>query len=163
MPERTEHFREITSSGVIPTPSGAGALLLHAEEGRDAFVVLSVFRPADKARLTAVVTFEGCMQSVFGYPNDEAYWRDPRGAVGDSPGYGFFEVVNSSWPQRLISYNQHAFPDRTPAHYQQQRHFFIGSHDASAEFLAASMTIELSTHTHTEAAAQTLQRLSWTP
>jgi hypothetical protein len=88
MPQAPERFRQLTDHGVIPSPSGAGALLMHAEEGLDCLVVLGVFRPADKARLTAIVTFEGCMQSVFGYPNDEAYWHDPRGAAGDEPGYG---------------------------------------------------------------------------
>jgi hypothetical protein len=80
MPQARERFRQITDHGVIPAPSGAGALLLHAEEGLDALVVLGVFRPADKAQLTAIVTFEQCMQSVFGYPNDEAYRHDPRAA-----------------------------------------------------------------------------------
>jgi hypothetical protein len=31
MPQARERFREITDHGVIPAPSGAGALLLHAE------------------------------------------------------------------------------------------------------------------------------------
>lgn len=96
MTQAHERFREITEHGVIPAPSGAGALLLHAEEGLDCLVVLGAFRSADKARLTGIVTFERCMQSVFGYPNDEAYWHDPRGAAGDRPGYGFFEVLDST-------------------------------------------------------------------
>jgi hypothetical protein len=54
-----ERFRKITEYGVIPAPSGAGALLLHAEEGLDCLVVLGVSRPADKAQLTATVTFGG--------------------------------------------------------------------------------------------------------
>ena len=88
MTQAPERFRQITDHGVIPAPSGAGALLLHAEERLDCLLVLGVFRPADKARLTAIVTFEQCMQSVFAYPNDEAYRHDPRGAAGDPPGYG---------------------------------------------------------------------------
>jgi hypothetical protein len=83
------------------------------------------------------------MQSVFGYPNDEAYWHDPRGAAGDMPGYGFYEVLSSPWPERLAAYNRHAFPDRTPAHYASYRHFFIGCHDASGEFLADDLTVEI--------------------
>lgn len=156
--QRRERFREITDHGLIPAPSGAGALLLHAEEGLDCLVVLGVFRPADKTRLTAIVTFERCMQSVFGYPNDEAYGHDPRGAAGDRPGYGFFEVEHSAWPGRLTAYNRHAFPDRTPAHYASLRHFFIGSHDASGEFLARSMKIELTSSNYGEAAREALQR-----
>ena len=76
---------EITGHGVIPAPSGAGALLLHAEEGPGCLVVLGVLRPVDKARLTAIVNFEWCMQSLFGYPNGEAYGHDPRGAQATGP------------------------------------------------------------------------------
>ena len=158
MTQVPERFRKITDHGVIPAPSGAGALLLHAEEGLDCLLVLGVVRQADKARLTAIVTFKGCMQSVFGYPNDEAYWHDPRGAAGDRPGYGFFEVLDSAWPGRLIAYNRHAFPDRTPSHYATLRHYFIGCHDASGQFLAREMTIELTSGSYAEAARETLQR-----
>jgi hypothetical protein len=160
MDRPTEHFREITDSGVIPGPSGAGALLLHAEEGFDCLVVLGVLRLADKADLTAIVTFKGCMQSIFGYPNDEAYWHDPRGASGEGPGYGFFEVVDSTWPERLIAYNRHAFPDRTPPHYATRRHYFIGCHDASGEFLADDMRIELTSGSYEEAAHVALKRVA---
>ncbi len=158
MTQARERFRQITDHGVIPAPSGAGALLLHAEEGLDALLVLGVFRPADKAQLTAIVTFERCMQSVFGYPNDEAYWHDPRGPAGDPPGYGFFEVLDSAWPGRLITYNRHAFPGRTPSGYATLRHYFIGCHDASGEFLAQGMKIELTSNSYGEAAREALQR-----
>ena len=158
MTQAREHFREITDHGVIPAPSGAGALLLHAEEGLDCLVVLGVFRPADKAQLTAIVTFQQCMQSVFGYPNDEAYWHDPRGAAGDRPGYGFFEVLDSAWPGRLIAYNRHAFPDRTPARYATLRHYFIGCHDASGEFLAQDMKIELTSNSYGDTVRDAVQR-----
>jgi hypothetical protein len=57
-----------------------------------------VFRPADKADKIAIVSLVRCIQSVFGYPNDEAYWHDPRGGAGDRPGYGFYEVLPSTPP-----------------------------------------------------------------
>ena len=159
MTQLPERFHEITHHGVIPTPSGAGALLLHAAEGRDCFLVLSVFRPADKANLVAIVTFESCMQSIFGYPNDEAYSHDPRGESGDRPGYGFFEVLDSTWPGRLIAYNEHAFPNRTPPHYATLRHYFIGCEDASGEFLADAMKIEVTTASYDDAAHDAMRRL----
>jgi hypothetical protein len=137
-----ERFRELTEHGLMTGPSGAGAVVIHAEEGLDCHVVLGVLRLADKANKVAIVTLRGCMQSVFGYPNDEAYWRDP-GAGGDGPGYGFYEVLSSTWPGRLIAYNRHAFPDSTPSHYSALRHFFIGCHDASGEFLAEDLTVEI--------------------
>jgi hypothetical protein len=157
MNQAPERFRKITDHGLIPAPSSAGALLLHAEDG-DCLVVLRVFRPADKTELIVIVTFEGCMQSVFGYPNDEAYRHDPRGAAGDRPGYGFFEVLDSAWPGRLTAYNRHAFPGRTPSHYAALRHYFIGCHDASGEFLAQGMRIELTSGSYGEAAREALQR-----
>ena len=87
---------------------GAGALLLHAEEGFDCLVVLNVYRLADKAR--------------------------------------------------LIAYNRHAFPDRTPSHYSTLRHYFIGCHDSSGEFLAQGMRIELTSGSYAEAAREALER-----
>jgi hypothetical protein len=154
----SKRFREITEYGVIPAPSGAGAVAIHAEEGRDCRVVLGVLRLADKAHKVAIVTLEWCMQSVFGYPNDEAYWHDPRGADGDGPGYGFYEVMSSTWPGRLIAYNRHAFPDSTPSHYSSLRHFFIGCHDASGEFLARDLKVEITDLGYQEALGEAVNR-----
>ncbi len=154
----SERFREITEYGVIPAPSGAGAVVIHAEEGRDCRVVLGVLRLADKAHKVAIVTLERCMQSVFGYPNDEAYWHDPRGAGGNRPGYGFYEVLSSAWPGRLVAYNRHAFPDSTPSHYSSLRHFFIGCHDASGEFLARDLNVEITDGSYEEALGEAVNR-----
>jgi len=74
------------------------------------------------------------------------------------PGYGFFEILNSAWPGRPIAYNRHAFPDRTPPHYAALRHYFIGCHDTSGEFLARNMKIEVTTGSYGEAAREALQR-----
>lgn len=153
-----ERFRELTEHGLMTIPSGAGGVVIHAEEGLDCHVVLGVLRLADKARQVALVTLEGCMQSVFGYPNDEAYWRDPRGAGGDPPGYGFYEILSTTWPGRLIAYNRHAFPDRTPSHYSTLRHFFIGCHDASGDFLAQDLRIEVTDGSYQEALAEAMYR-----
>lgn len=153
----SERFREIIEYGVIPAPSGAGAVLLHAEDGRDCRVVLGVFRPADKTQLTAIVTFGWCAQSVFGYPNDEAYWHDPRGAAGDRPGYGFFEVLDSAWPGRLAAFNRHAFPDR-PSRFPELHHYFIGCHDTSGEFLARDLKVEVTDGSFQEALEEAVNR-----
>ena len=159
MTQAPERFRKITDYGVIPSPSSAGAMLMHTEDG-DCLVVLRVFRPADKAELMAIVTFPGCLQSVFGYPNDEAYRHDPRGPAGDSPGYGFFEILDSAWRGRLTAYNRHAFPDRTPPHYATLRHYFIGCHDASGQFLARDMWIELTSGSYGQAAREALHGIA---
>ena len=53
---------------------------------------------------------------------------------------------------------RHAFPDRTPPHYAALRHYFVGCHDASGEFLARDMKIEVTTGSYGEAAHEALQR-----
>jgi hypothetical protein len=152
-----ERFCEITEHGVITAPSGAGAVMIHAEEGRDCHVVLLVLRLADKAHKVAIVTFELCKQSVFGYPDDEAYWHDPRSAAGEGPGYGLYEVLSSTWNERLMAYNRHGFPDRTPAN-PKLRHFFIGCHDGSGEFLAENLKVELTDGSFDEALREAMNR-----
>ena len=137
-----ESFQEIDEFGVVPLPSGAGAILLQCEEGRECYVVLRVLRVRDRVDLMAIVTFSDCLQSVFGYPNDEAYWHDPRGDDDDHPGYGFYEVLNSTWPARLAEYNEHAFPGRLWP-WDPHRHFFLGFHDGSGQFLARDMRVEV--------------------
>ena len=119
MSDGLERFQEITKSGVVPSPSGAGGVVIHAQEGFDCRVIMGVLRLAGKAHKIAIVTLVRCMPSVFGYPHDEAYRHDPRGAAGDRPGYGFYEVLSSTWPQRLIACNRHAFPDSTPRPLRQ--------------------------------------------
>jgi hypothetical protein len=158
MTEDNEWFREITEYGVIPSPSGAGALLLHDEDSSNSALVLTVLRLTDRARKVALATFASCVQSVFGYPNDEAYCNDPRRVdVDDGPGYGFYEVMSSSWPARLTTYNQRSFPGSTVA--DDMRHFFVGSHDGSAEFLARDMTVEIFNHDFATVARMALDRI----
>lgn len=141
--EQAERFQEITNFGVIPSPSGADTLLLHGENDADCLLVMQVFKKADHSNEVAIVTFTNCQQSIFGYPNDEAYESDPRGTIGDEASYGFFEVLSSSWPARLAEYNRRAFPDTRIDSYQALRHYFVGCHDASGEFLAEDLHVEL--------------------
>jgi len=61
MADDAERFREISSWGVIPSPSGAGAVVIQDEAGPDCRVVLIVHRPADRARKVAIVTLTGCL------------------------------------------------------------------------------------------------------
>ena len=149
----------LTDLGVVASPSGAGALLLHGEEEPDCLVVLQVWREADKARLTAIATFVGCEQSIFGYPNDEAYWLDPRRArAAGGLGYGFYEVLGSSWEASLQEYNRHAFPN-TPDR-RSLRHFFLGCHDSSGQFLAKDLRVEVFDDDYRAVLSVALSRLS---
>lgn len=120
--------------GLIPSPSGAGTLVLHGEEEADCLVVFMALNPRDRTRTSALATFHGCSQSIFGYPNDEAYWGVP------DAGYGFYELLESDWSDRLTEFNRIRFPDSRPN--RGSRHYFMGCHDASGQFLACDVSVE---------------------
>jgi hypothetical protein len=154
MTYRMERFRRITKFGVIPEPAGAGAVLLQSEEGYNCHLVLRVSREADHSNAVAIVTVIGCRQSVFGYPNDEAWGRDQHGKdLGIS--YGFYEVLDSDWAERLAAYNRRAFPK---ASMDWGRHFFIGCHDGSAQFLAQDLHVEEFDGSFDQALAEAVKR-----
>lgn len=138
--------------GVIPSPAGAGALVLHDEEGPDCLVVMHVHRPADRTELAAIATFHHCEQSVFGYPNDEAY-----DAV-EGAGYGFYEVLDSDWSSRLWEFNLRRFPLAHPGSHPS-RHYFMGCHDASGQFLARDLSVEVVEEGYTAALRRALRRM----
>jgi hypothetical protein len=96
--------------------------------------VFTAWRPADRTRTVALATFRSCRQSIFGYPNDEAYSGVP------DANYGFFEVLNSDWSDRLTEFNRLRFPDTRPS--TTNHHYFMGCHDASGQFLAADLSVE---------------------
>jgi hypothetical protein len=123
--------------GFRPSPAGSGELLIQTEES-DTLLVLLVNDRDSKRAGPAIVTFVRCRQSVFGYPNDEAQWGDRR-LTGH--GYGFFEVLDSPWPQRLNDYNRQAFPySPTPTGL---RHLGVACHENMGEFLAEDIRIEI--------------------
>ena len=66
-----------------PSPSGGSLGLLQQEEVHDGFLLLHGYAPSrnsqDRREATALVTIVGLSQSVFGYPNEEAFWLDGRG------------------------------------------------------------------------------------
>ena len=105
----------------------------------DATTVLAFFGRAtdrDEERLRVVVEFDTCMVSTFGYPNDEAIPGHPLYRAGLGFG-GVYEVLDSSWKQRIIAQNEVCFP-RTPPQYYELRHFVFVLHDSMFECLAQS-------------------------
>lgn len=133
--------------GFTPSPSGGGLCLLQAEEVNDVFVLLYGYTPSldapDRQEATALVTVTALSQSVFGYPNEEAFWLDGRGDVG----HGFYEVQDSAWHSNIMEYNKRTYGSRnehwTPStEGEQPRHFFVGSKDDSAQFLARGLRVE---------------------
>lgn len=139
--------------GVRPSPAGSGELLLHPD-GADAVLVLLVNQQDGGPPDPAIVTFVGCHQSIFGYPNDEAQWGDPRIR---GQGYGFFEVRDSPWPERLDRYNRLAFP--TSAAGQPARHFGVACHESLGEFLAEDVRVQLWPGSFGDAVGEALRRL----
>lgn len=133
--------------GVSPSPSGPAALVLHYEEGSDCLVVFLT----DGPRRPAIATFARCSQSIFGYPNDEAYW----GVAG--AGYGFYEVVQSDWPESVAEFNRLQFQG-TPAR-MEARHFFMGCHDCSGQFLADDLRVEVFDRDYRAVVEEALTRL----
>lgn len=85
----------------------------------------------------AIVRFELCSISKFGYPNDEAWSGIPR-TQGLS--YGCYEVLNSPWNAEICELNKHSFPDSVPS---KARHFLFLFHNSSFECLADGFTIEV--------------------
>jgi len=66
--------------------------------------------------------------------------------------------LSSTWSERLIAYNRHAFPDRTPSRWPGLRHFFIGCHDASGEFLAEDLKVEITDDSFQDALTEAVNR-----
>jgi hypothetical protein len=133
--------------GFTPSPSGGGMTLFQEEEVHDAFLLLCGYAPGldapDRAEATALVTVIGLSQSVFGYPNEEAFWYEDRGDVG----HGFYEVHGSRWQSNILEYNQRTYGSHhsSPAmegKYASPRHLFVGSKDVSAQFLAYGLRVE---------------------
>ena len=56
----------------------------------------------------AIVRFQRCIISKFGYPNDEAWSGIPRTR---ELSYGCYEVFNGSWNTELCELNKSSFPD----------------------------------------------------
>lgn len=154
--------------GFTPSPAGGAMSLLQQEEVHDAFLLLHGYTPAldwpDRKEATAFVTIIGLSQSVFGYPNEEAFWFDPR---ADELGHGFYELQGSRWQENINDYSRRTYgsrPGNTDWHlggkYESARHFFIGSKDVSAQVLAQGLRIETFTdRPYTAVRAVALQRL----
>ena len=118
-----------------------------------------------RQKAIALITVSGVMQSIFGYPNEEAFWKDPRGDIG----HGFFEVVDSLWIDEINSYNIATVGTECMSR-SAARHFFIASKDVSAQFVARDLAVEVftgqtsdwmhGTHTSSWVQGEALRRLS---
>ena len=130
--------------GFIPAPSGPQMHFWQDEEEHSCFIIMTGYAPdmesPDRVETEALISGVGCVQSVFGYPNEEAFWKDPRGDFR----HGCFEIDGSKWHENIDAYNlrsfgNHYWRDNSPALH----HYFVGSKDASCQFLARSLEVEL--------------------
>lgn len=110
----------------------------------------------DRIECPALVTAIGFVQFTFGYPNEEAYWKDERGRLG----HGFYEIDGSGWSEAVDDYNTRSFGTVYFRWDTPLRHFFIGSKDASCQVLARDLTVEpLPGHTFNQVVAMIPQRI----
>ena len=139
--------------GVIPSPAGSGELLLADEWSCRLVFVPSVSDGLSAPPRTAMATFQGCLQVVFGYPNDEAH---PGHPLYSNWSYGFYEVLGSDWPDRLEAQNRVAFPHSTVP--WGKRHFLMTCHESLVEVLAEDLSVEVFERPFAEVAADALRR-----
>jgi hypothetical protein len=128
--------------GFQPAPSGGVMHFWHREEGRRSYLTIWGYPSGltmSENPICALVTGVGCVQSVFGYPNDDAFERDRR---GDGLGHGFFEIEGSSWLTNLHEYNRKTIGSDIPIYGDVPRHYFIGSKDGSCQMLCRELLVE---------------------
>lgn len=113
------------------------------EEGLGACYLIMIGYSPDldspsRKEAAALITGAGCVQTVFGYPNEEAFWKDPRGELG----HGCYEIIGSDWAAKLDDYNRRSFgaPLRSGG---DLHHYFIGSKDTSCQVLASELRVEV--------------------
>jgi hypothetical protein len=114
------------------------------EEGHKCFVVIWGYSPdleaPDSVGAPALITAIGCVQTVFGYPNEDAFLKDPRGELD----HGCFEIEGSKWMDHVDEYNRRSFgTDYSPSPGDPPHHYFIGSKDGSCQVLAKQLDVEV--------------------
>ena len=86
------------------------------EEVHSCYLVMNGYAPGldspDRAESPALITGIGFVQSVFGYPNEEAYSKDPRGGLG----HGCYEIIGSDRAAKLDDYNSRSWCSTNPRH-----------------------------------------------
>jgi hypothetical protein len=125
--------------GCVPEAAISGPVLLQSDYST--FLVFNAMQERDGAYHDAghaIVTFERCSITKFGYPNDEAWHAIPR-TRGLS--YDVHEVLDSDWIREKTRLNRYGFPD-TPD--STARHFLILFHDSSFECIARDISVRLS-------------------
>ncbi len=131
--------------GCEPNSNASGEIFLQSEFGDSILIFDAIGSPNTGEKRykdigRAIIRFERCYQSKFGYPNDEAFSGHPLYCKGFS-GYGVFEVVGKSWEQELIRQNRVSFPNTGDS--WGLRHFLFGFKEHVLECLAEKLKVDL--------------------
>jgi hypothetical protein len=141
--------------GCTPEAAVSGPVLLQTDNST--VLTFNAMCKSDKGKLvdagTAIVEFEICSITKFGYPNDEAWCGIPRTRRLT---YGFYEVVNSAWKSEIAALNRHSFPETEE---WKGRHFLILFHDSSFECIARGFKIETSHERYEDLWTRVYQRV----
>jgi len=128
--------------GYVPEAAVSGPLLIQ-DDGL-AFLTFNAMRVRPDGRRepagTAIVEFQNCWCTRFGYPNDEALPGHPLYQRG-LRAYGIFEVLNSSWIAQVEEQNRLTFPNSGS---WGSRHFAFIFHDNMLECIADDLTLTVS-------------------
>jgi hypothetical protein len=116
------------SKSFRPSPGAPNPVIWQDEIG--AVVVCETDHDCPHAR--GVFRFQRCLQTRFGYPNDEALGGHPLYARGLRH-YALFEVLDSPWLSDLVRQNRVVFPNDTSWPYRPYRHFVVTFHDSTFE------------------------------
>lgn len=125
--------------GCQPDVAVSGGVLVQTEYST--FLTFNAMSDSDEAPRdigTALVEFQRCEITKFGYPNDEARPGDPR--LREHV-YGVYEVINSSWIRELTQTNRYMFPNTPDA--TESRHFVFLFHDTTFECVARGLKVEI--------------------
>lgn len=69
--------------------------------------------------------------------------------------------LGSTWDERIVTFNRRQFPQTQQT--GKMRHFFMGCHDASGQFLAHAVRLEILDHDFAGAVTEAMTRLGLNP
>lgn len=107
-----------------------------ADSGLFLAYIVSIPELNDQPEEYAVVKFEGVLQYIFGYPNDEALSAHPLYEAG-LRFYAFNEIFESHYVAELGRRNAKNFPG-TESRFSGFRHWLVAFHDETLEVIAQS-------------------------